>query len=262
MDELVTFQKVLWLITILVKVGLATLLLRQKNYRVFPLFFAYVLITTMQSIVLVVTYRIWGFGSPESAGIGWGSQFVVILARGLAVAEICWRVLGRYRGIWALAWRTLLASGALVLLYGMVVASFHWEALIFHADRGLELAITTEILILFLFSQYYGIEMEPAVRMLAAGFFLYSCILVLNDTLLEGWKQSYWRLWHLLSELSFLASMLLWGWALRKKLRKAPAEPVLLSEEVYGVFAPEINFRLKLLNEQLNQFWSAEAKRP
>jgi hypothetical protein len=262
MEELAGFQKALWSITILAEVGLAALLVRQRNYRVFPLFFAYVLMTALQAGALVVTYRIWGFGSPVSAGIAWGSQFVVILARALAVGEICWRVLGKYRGIWALAWRMLVGSTALVLLYSVIAASFEWQAVILNLDRGLELAITVEILMLFLFAHYYEIEMEQAVRSLAIGFFLYSCILALNDTMLEGWKYPYGKVWHVLSELPFLASMLLWGWALRKEQRERTTEPVLLSKDVYQALAPEINFRLKVLNDHLSQFWNAEAKRP
>ena len=262
MDEIVSFEKILWLVTILVNVGLVALLLYRKNYRAFPLFFAYILITTIQNGILAVTYRLWGFGSPEARNIGWGTQFVVILARGLAVVEICSQVLGKYRGIWALAWRMLLASAALVLLYAAVVASFQWQYLILNADRGLELAVAVEILILFIFVHYYEVNIEPAIRALAFGFFLYSCTLVLNDTILEGWKRSYGTLWHLLGTLSFLASLLLWGWALRKELREKTPEPVLLSADVYGVFTPEINFRLRLLNEQLDRFWNEEGKRP
>jgi hypothetical protein len=106
------------------------------------------------------------------------------------------------------------------------------------------------------------VEMEPAVRSLAIGFFLYSCFLVLNDTILERWKHNYGMLWNLLATLAYAASMLLWGWALRKELRQRASEPVLLSQEAYGVYTPEINFRLKHLNDHLSQFWDVEAKRP
>lgn len=122
--------------------------------------------------------------------------------------------------------------------------------------------VTVEILMLFLFAQYYEVEVGPAVRSLAIGFFLYSCILVLNDTILEGWKYSYGTLWHLLGTLSFLASMLLWAWALGKEQREKTTDPILLSENAYQVLAPEINFRLKLLNVHLSQFWDVEANRP
>ena len=262
MGEIASFEKSLWVITILVEAGLAALLVYRRNYRAFPLFFAYMLAATMQNGILLVSYRVWGFKSALSVGMAWSTQLVVVLARGLAVGEIWWRVLGKYRGIWALAWRVLVASGVAVVVYASAVASFEWRYVELHADRGLELAITVEILVLFLFAHYYEVEMEPAVCSLAIGFFLYSCFLVLNDTFLERWKLNYATLWNLLGTLAYLASMLLWGWALRKEQRVRTTDPPLLSENVYQALAPEINFRLKLLNDHLNQFWNAEAKKP
>jgi hypothetical protein len=261
MGEIVSFEKILWMITILVKVGLLALLLYRRNYRAFPFFLAYMLITTMQSGILLVSYRLRGFNSPVSVGVAWGTQLVVILARGLAVGEIWWRVLGKYQGIWALAWRVLVTSGVVVVLYTLAVASLEWQYVGLNADRGLELAICVEILMLFMFAHYYEVEMETAVREMAIGFFLYSCFLVLNDTFLERWKLSYRTLWNLLGMLAYLASMLLWGRALRRELPERTMDPALLSENVYQVLAPQINFRLKHLNDHLSQFWNAETKR-
>jgi hypothetical protein len=53
-------------------------------------------------------------------------------------------------------------------------------------DRGLELAMATVIVLLFVFARYYEVGVEPAVRTMAIGFLLYSCFRVLNDTILEG----------------------------------------------------------------------------
>jgi hypothetical protein len=194
-------------------------------------------------------------------GIYWSTQFVVILARGLAIAEICWRVLGKYRGIWALAWRLLAGGATLAVVYAAVVASFRWPAIILNADRAVELAVTVEIVLFFLFANHYGVEMEGAARSLAIGFFLYSCTLVLNDTIFEGWKYHHRTEWNLLGTLSFLASMLIWTWALRKEQHERTTDPVLLSQNVYAVLTPEINLRLKLLNDHLSRFWNLEAKR-
>lgn len=255
-------EKVLWAITMLLTTGLAALVLYRKNYKAFPVFFAYILTVLMQGLIFVLTYRLWGFDSRPSVQVAWGTQALVILVRSLAVAEICRRVLVLYRGIWALAWRLLVAAAAVILLYSLVVAGFQWQLVVLNADRGLELTIATVIAVLFLFAHHYEVEMEPAVRTLAIGFFLYSCFVVLNDTFLEHWRHAYETLWKLLGVLAFLPSILMWGWALRKEQSEKTTEPVLLPDDVYQLLAPEINFRLKLLNEQLNQLWHAEAKRP
>jgi hypothetical protein len=262
MNELGAFDLVLWGLTVSLEIGLLVLLLYRKNHRIFPFLFSYVLIAFLQSVVLMVSYRIWGFSSSNAVRIGWGTQKLVILGRALAVAEICRRVLERYRGIWALAWRTLVGSAVLVLLYSLAVAGFEWQLLALNADRGLELTITVVLVMLFLFAHYYELTMEPAVRSLAIGFFLYSCFGVLNDTILEGWKYRYATLWNLAGMTAYLASLLLWNWAVRERQLAITLEPAPLSQGVYENLAPEINLRLKLLNEHLTQILCPKAKRP
>jgi len=62
--------------------------------------------------------------------------------------------------------------------------------------------------------------------------------------------------------LAYLASLLLWNWAVRERQPAIAVGPVLLSHGVYQNLAPEINLRLRLLNEQLHQILGPEAKRP
>jgi hypothetical protein len=187
---------------------------------------------------------------------------LVIAARALAVAEICRRVLARYRGIWALAWRMLLLTAVLVLVYAWAVSRPNWQLAILSTDRGLELAIAVAIVILLLFVKYYEIELGTTVYYLAAGLFLFSVFSVLNNTILETWLRSYAILWNLLGTLAFVASLLLWIWAVREKQPETLLEPELVTQGAYYALVPEINDRLKALNEQLGQFWDVEANRP
>jgi hypothetical protein len=105
--------------------------------------------------------------------------------------------------------------------------------------------------------RYYEIEMAPSERLLAIGFFLFSCFSLLNDSILD-----YDVLWNLAGTLVFIPCLLLWIWAVRETQPKTVLLPEMLPIAVYLEFAPEINFHLKALNEHLNQFWSAEARRP
>jgi hypothetical protein len=50
---------------------------------------------------------------------------------------------------------------------------------------GIELATAAVIVLLLLFARYYDIVVEPPLRLLAAGLCMYSCVSVLNDTILE-----------------------------------------------------------------------------
>jgi hypothetical protein len=261
MDEIVAFEGILWGLMVFLNGGLLVLLLYRKNYRVFPVFFVYVLFNFLQCFVLFASYRIWGFNSPVCNRIGWSTQGFVVAARALAVAQICQRVLARYRGIWALARRLLIATAVVVLLYSWAVARGRWQFAVLNADRGMELAIASVIVILFLFARYYGVAVEPAARALAIGFFLYSCFIVLNDTILEGWKYGYSTLFHLLDTLAFLASLLVWSWGLRQRQPETTFEPEMLSDGIYRAFAPKINDRLRALNDHLGQLWYVERKR-
>ncbi|PYU63006.1 MAG: hypothetical protein DMG56_10880, partial [Acidobacteria bacterium] len=107
MNEIDAFDKVLWGLNVCLQARLLVLLLNRKNHRIFPFLFVYLLIAFLQNVVTMASYRIWAFSSSNAMRIAWGTQGLVILGRGLAVAEISRRVLESYRGIWALAWRML-----------------------------------------------------------------------------------------------------------------------------------------------------------
>lgn len=261
MVGLLTFDRLLWGVTFFLHTGLVVLLVYRKNYRVFPFFFIYALLNFLQGIVLVETYRIWGFRSTVSMQIAWSAQGAVAVARAVAVAEICHRILAKFHGIWGLAWRMLFAAAALITLYAWAVSRGSWPFAILNLDRGLELVMASVIVLLFVFAKHYEVAVEPAIRTLAIGFFLYSCFRVLNDTVLERLLHRYTTLWNLLGALAFLASMLLWSWVFSRTQPGRAFEPELLPENLYRRVVPEINARLSALNEQLGHFWHTEGKK-
>jgi len=261
MGEIALFQRVLWGVAIFLDGALLLLLLDRKSHRVFPAFFVYILVDFVQGFVLFACYLAWGFNSPAASRVGWATQAFVLAARALAVAQICERVLAKYLGVWALAKRLLLATVAVVLLSSWAVARGSWQFAVLNADRGLELAMASCILILFLFIRYYGVAVENSVRTLAIGFFLYSCFHVLNDTILERWLHNYSAAWNLLAALAFLASQSIWISVLRERQSVTTTEPDLLPEGIYYAVAPEINDRLRSLNDHLGQFWNVVRKR-
>jgi len=258
MPEALTFERVLLGTTFLLNGGLVVLLGYRKNYRVFPFFSSYVVLNLLQGIALFEVYRIWTFGSTASILVAWGLQFLVILARAFAVAEICHRVLARYQGVWKLASLLLLVAAAFVSLFAWAFSQGKWRSAILSLDRGVELAIASAIVVLFFFARYYAVDLDPAVSTLAAGFFLYSAFRVLDNTLVEQWLIHSTRLWNLLGTVTFLATLLLWTWALRQAQRPATLE--LLPQDHYRSLSPAINARLKALNEQLGRFWHAEGR--
>jgi hypothetical protein len=253
------FQQMLWAVNTATEVLVLVLLLVRKNYRAYPAFTFYIFTNLAQAILLFITYRRWGFSS--SWLFAWGTQIVVACARALAVAEVCGHFLSSYPGIWALARRLLVGCAGLVLLYSGLTARHRWELALSSADRGLELSIAAVIVLIFLFARYYHVRIEHTDRSLAIGLCLYSCFRALNDTFLERYLYGYTTLWSVLGLLAFFASLCLWSWALRKSRTETAAEENLLPLEVYQSFTPQINLRLRSLNDQLCKIWKPEVRR-
>lgn len=261
MPEVLTFEKVLWGVTFLLNTGLIALLVYRKNLRVFPFFSLYIVLNFLQAIVLFAAYKAWGFFSREGMQIAWGSQGLVSLARAVAVAEICYVVLAKFRGIWRLAWRLLSVAAAIVVLYTWAASRGNWQFAVLSWDRGVELMMATVIALLLVFVKHYEMVVQPPTRTLAIGFFLYSAFRVLDDSILERWWHTSGTLWNVVGTLTFLASLLLWGWALRQTLEHAMPEPELLPDDHYRALSPVINARLKSLNDRLGHFGSAQEEK-
>jgi hypothetical protein len=259
--ELALLQQLLWAVNAAAGIFLLVLLASRRNHLTFPAFSFYIFVNLTLGASVYFIYRRWGFSSVTSRRIAWAMLFVVICARAVAVAEVCKRLLGRYRGIWALAWRIFLASAVLVLLYSAAAGRRRWELALPSAQRGLELAMAAVIVLLLLFVRYYGVYADPADRSLAVGLCLYSCFNALNNTILERYLYSYVVLWNVLGMLVFFASLCVWAWALRNPQPAAETGEALHTPEIYHSITPQLNARLRALNEQLSHFWKAEVTR-
>ncbi len=253
--------ELLWLLSVTAQAGLLCLLLLRKAARVYPAFSVYIFMTLAQSGVLLAAYTVWGFSSSLSWRIAWATQCFVLGARALVVAEVCRHVLGPFRGIWLLARWLLLGCASVVLCFALMAADHEWRLALTTAELGLELATASVIVFLLLFARYYDVVVAPPLRLLAVGLCLYSCFSVVNDTVVERWLTQYVSLWNTMSMVSFLACLFVWGWALRKPAAQPTPAPLMLDRSAYREIIPDVNWRLRLLNEHLIQFWRLEAPR-
>ncbi|MCU1241201.1 MAG: hypothetical protein JWO71_1927 [Candidatus Acidoferrum typicum] len=261
MNDLGLFTQSVWAVTAVVQALLLCLLLARKNVSSYPAFSAYIFMTLAQSGLLFMAIKGWGFSSTVAWRVGWATQCVVLGARAFAVAELCRHVLGRFLGVWTSARWILLGSGTAVLLYALIAASHQWRLVLNTAELGLELATAAVIVMLLLFARYYDVAVDPQLRLLALGLCLYSCASALNDAVLERWLDRYVTLWNVFGMAAFLACLLLWSWAFRKPAPQTVAAPLFSSGSVYLNIIPEMNSRLRSLNEQLIEFWRPEAPR-
>jgi hypothetical protein len=254
-------QDVLWAVNVGVGIILFGLLIARGNYSVYPVFTGYTFVNLAQAVSFYIASRRWGYSSRNMWLFGWSSQAVVTAARALAVSELCRHMLAYYRGVWALAWRVLCAAAMLVIVYSSFVARRQWERALPAVDRGLELSIAVVVVLLLVFVRYYEVFANASDRSLAVGFCLYSCFSVVNNTFLDRYLYRYAALWNLLGMLSFLASLLLWTWAFRNPLKGSRPEEPLQEGGVYESLSPEINARLRALNERMSRFWESKGPR-
>jgi hypothetical protein len=255
------FQEVMWAVNGAVSVLLLVLLVIRKNYKSYQAFTLYIFINLILGAWLLVIYRRWGFGSMVAWLLSWGLQIFVTTARGLAVAELCSHFLSRYLGVWTFAKRILIWCVGLVLAYSALMGKHRWELAVPSIDRGLELSIAAVIVTLFFFVRYYEVQIGAMDRSLAIGLCLYSCFRALNDTLLERYLRSYATFWSVLGTIAFFASLLLWAWAFRKEQSWETPEENLLAPGAYQEFNPQVNMRLRLLNEHLSKILRREVTR-
>jgi hypothetical protein len=262
MSGLSGMQSSLWAATFVLEAVVFLLLVFRKQYREFPFFSAYILGVLLQSILLVFSYSKWGYNSYPSARIAWSSQGVVILLRALVVAELCRRMVGPYRGVWGLIWRTLVGCAALVLSYSLLVSKMSMPVAIFNAHRGLEITIATVVVAVFLFAAYYGIVPQRRIYFLALGLCFYSCFYVINDSFLEHWMKSFASVWNFAGTMSFMVSLVLWSWGFLIPQTTDARSTSLLPRHVYRTLSPQLNQQLRQVNERLSMFWQPGEPRP
>jgi hypothetical protein len=190
--------------------------------------------------------------------IAWGSQAIVVFLRFQAVVELTRKILGLYLGIWALAWRLLLAVGILVLANSLLFSKGDWYWISLNVDRGLELSIGATIVTLLLFARHYRLPIQPLHSALMIGLCLYSVFFVLNYTLLEKYLQGLANFWGFADILTYLATLLIWLNAVSRYPEPATQAVQAIPKELYGKLSSELNLRLHLLNRQLNQLLRSE----
>jgi hypothetical protein len=251
---------VAWGLSVALQCGLLGILFYRRKRVPFPIFTTYVLAALLQSVFGWAIYHLWGFDSKRTYTASWAAQGVVTVVRSLAVLEVCHVVFRGYRGIWVVISRTLTVLFVVVACAGILFGRPGFRIL--NADRALGLALASAVVGLFLLSRYYEVTPREPMRAMAVGFFLYSCFVMLNDTILSTFLANYRLLWNFLGVVAFIGSLLVWCWALWHALPQTERSHDLLPADVYRRVSPEVNLRLRALNERLSRFARQPTERP
>lgn len=249
----------------------------RKLQRILPLFAVYTYVVLAGVIGVWLAYEYFGFNSLTSYYAYWGSVLLNAAARSLAIAELCRYGLRAYRGIWALVWRVL-ATLSILLIARMGFDAWGQpnRVAIYGTTIDRDLALTSIVILaaLLLFRKYYGLSLEPLQRAIAVGICFICVVDVIGNTILKniftGYLLSFflseqevlWSaltpqfervrdMWNAIHLVSFMFSIGIWCFALRKPLPAPTEAPVLLPAEVYREMSPAINIRLATFNERM-----------
>ena len=244
----------LWVAGTLLRLLLCSLLLRGKLYRKIPFFSAFVFLATVRSLSLWWIYHDPTLEPGMVFNFYWVTQLLNVTARGLAAAELCWLTLRAHRGVWALTWRLLAGVGIVLTAFAGAAAwqNTRWiDAVALRAERGLELAIAGLLLALVAVSRYYSIRMQATAKYIALGLGLHAAIQITNNSFMYAWVGSFFPWWNAFRVLSLDLALAIWCWGLRRPATVAAPETTLLEPKVYEALAPQVNYRLRELNDRL-----------
>jgi hypothetical protein len=225
----------------------------------------YVASNVLQAGLLIAIYYQFGFGSETALVLAWSSQACVLVLRILATMEILYLVLGPYRGIWGLGWRVLAGTFGVLVLFAGIEAGRNISWALVLADRGFHLAFAAALVACLLLIRYYSIPVESTHKVLLGGFCAYSCAAVLTNAVAYALSLSGFAndepVWQLTTITAFVGVQIAWAVALWKAAPAEESEPALIESSIYRQLSPQINERLYMLNEQLNQLWRPRVTR-
>jgi len=255
----------LWVVGLVAQLMVCGFLLFRGHYRKLPVFTAYIAVNICQAGFLYIVYSRFGFNSGAGSVLAWLSEAGTLILRSLATTEVLRIVLRPYRGIWGLGWRVLAFTFSGVFSYAAIEAGRNINWFIILADRGFHLAFAVALVACLLLIRHYSISIPFAYRALLGVFCFYSCTVILanvaGQTLFLHGSAQYKQVWQAATTVSYAIVQFVWVLALRKPLPAEEKQQALLPSSLYQQLSPEINQRLRSLNEQLIRVWKPEATR-
>jgi hypothetical protein len=252
----------LWYVTISLDIILAALVVRRRVIYKFPFFTLFILISTARSLLLWMVYRQTGYASLFAFYVAWSTQALLLIGRGAVCAELCWRVLSPFSGLWSVARRVLVGIGVILAIYTAIdslraVAStsnflLGVEQEILAAERGLELSIATVLVSLLLVALRYRTSIPRTPLLLVTGLCFYSLVQTLN-TASTHWQMPYISTWNGFRMIPFQVALALWILAFARKDSGFSQHPIEMVPEVYDMNVEKVSQDLRSLNEDLEE---------
>ena len=247
-----------WTAGLCLDIGVAALAVRSGLFKRLPVFTCYLFVVAACDVASTLCRVIFPVRSFPVFYEYWGGQAVMMGMRAASVAEICYRLLGPYRGIWRLC-RIFLVAVALFLVVSAGFAAggqqHSMTMFITLLQRGMELAIAGTLAFSFLFAKYYQVKLERFMALIIGGLMFYSAVQIGNSQFMNQLKGPYFDFYAELSLAAFSISTLIWLAAVWRPVPELTPvlEPVEADAEALGASRQEVNARLRELNARLSE---------
>ena len=255
--QLTLSENLLWGLGIGLKFLLSALVFYRRLYRRLPFFSFYAVLLVVEVTVVWWVYREWGYRSFPAWYSYWWASAVVLFARALVVAELCWTSLRTYPAIWPWVRRLLSLIASVALGYAAVTAlrtsPSPLATFVLASERALEIAFAVILVALVGFGARYMAVLGPVERSIVIGLGVYSGFQVINNTFMQEWMNRYFHWWVSMRVIAFDIAMLVWIVPLRKALPPAEPERTLISESGAIRLLRELLASMREITEELKR---------
>jgi hypothetical protein len=254
--NLSTSQNYLWIAETTLTFVLFALVFARGLHRRLPLFAAYVSLLVGETVAVHWTYHHWGYTSAAARYVYWSCLGIVLLARMLAVAELCWRSLLSSPAVWAITRRWLALPALALFAYTSIVSARNSSPVIsflLTAERSLDFGVVVILFVLLRLGRRYDKRFGAVERNVLLGFAVYSTFQTINDTFMQKWMMRYFHWWVSMSVISFEAALLIWIVPLLRPLPLPNPPPTLLSKEESATLLAEILEHMQKIAEEMKR---------
>lgn len=254
--HLTPLDNLLWAFGTALKALLCVLVFYRHFYRRLLFFSIYVVLLMAEVTVVWSVYRVWGYTSSFAWYTAWCAVGILLLARGLAVAELCWTSLRNYPAIWSLVRQVLVLVAIIVLVYAGSTTYQNKTPLVaffVSAERGSEISILVTLVALLVFGLRYNIALGPVERSIVLGLGFYSAFQVVNDSFMDQWMTRHFHWWNSTRVISFDIALMMWLVPLRKGLSPPSNAPALLSERVARYLLRQVLEQMREVTDELKR---------
>ncbi len=258
MGNLAFIPRAAWAVIVCLQLIVLVTMTARRQFQDLLALYVYICLALCENPVMYAIYSVFGYQSWTAYYAAWIFQAVVVSARWLAVCQLCYLVLGQFRGIWGVIWRSLVVCGAAVLVLALALGGHDVVRVVSTFDLALELSIAAVLAVFFAFASYYRVAIVPSLRSIGIAFCLYSCFRALNDAVLQKFLRDYSNAWTLFDEVTYVATLVLIAAAVFLLHRLPRQKVTMLPAQAYAAYVPQANERLSALNTRLSEILSAK----